>query len=89
MIPFATDISAVMEAEFVFVLGANQVSEGIQVAIGQQGPGMRTFLSAGKKLVVVFGKAYCFAVYVHFGQSLAIEADFGEIVGYLMPLICH
>ncbi len=91
MISFATDISAVFQAEFVFMQGTNQVSQRIQVAIGQYGSGMRAFLSAGKKLVIVFGKADCFAIYFNFGKAVGIEIKFGNVSGYFMPgwACCH
>jgi hypothetical protein len=65
--------------------GANQVSQGIQVPISQGCAGMGAFLSAGEKLIVMFSEAYYFAIDIHFGQTLLIEADFGKIVGNFVP----
>jgi hypothetical protein len=72
---------------------ANQVAKGIKVAFGKYTSGMRAFLGAGKKLVVVYGKADFFAIDINFGKAIGIEVNFGDIIGYFVPGLawsyCH
>lgn len=89
MIPFSTGISSVLQAEPVLMKRTNQVTCRIYITICKYAAGMWAFLTTGKNLVIVFGKADRFAIDGNFGKAAGVETDFINTFCYFMPLIFH
>jgi len=74
------------ERKFIPVDGANDISDGIDIAIGKNAGGMRTFVGKGIQLIIMFADTNGFPVTFCNGNAILSKDEERNIVGDHDPL---
>ena len=82
---FAACVTAIKRIEPVPVQRTNNISQGIHIPIGQQPPGMRTFMGTGKKGFFYPAYSYVFSGYPDHCKAIDRKINFGNAFGDLVP----
>jgi hypothetical protein len=91
-IALTAGIPAILDVEPVAVQGADHLTSRIDMPIGQNTAGMRTFPGEGEQLLLVPGQGQLFIAGLHQAHIIILPAYFGLAFGYFMPFpvcFCH